>query len=295
MNHTLPPTRDVPPRRQAQIRARLEQEVGRGRRAVRFAPLIAAGVATAAVIALVAVAAPWRPGGADTAAGPSSRSGYPTTAPPRTYSTAERPVIPNLSPERIAEIEQGCVDSTGIGGRAVLHQYLTDSIGTFALLYTENAMLSCTVDSPTMPYNAGFTAGLRVEWLPGEFAADGISAASGGNGGKPGYEGRLGYEMVAGRVSSKVARVTYAQGGQTAEATIANGTFVARIPRPADWGVPEGHGTGDVRAYDAQGRLLGTLDSMSRERCYMNPEYVIVFGNKEADPTTCLPAVSWRH
>ncbi|PSL58499.1 hypothetical protein B0I31_101718 [Saccharothrix carnea] len=292
MNHTLPPTRDVPPRRQAQIRARLEQEVGRGRRATRFAPLIAAGVAAAAVIALVAVAAPWQRGGADTAA---SRSGYPTTAPPRTYSTAERPVIANLSPERVAEVERGCVESAGIDGKAVLHQYVTDTIGTFALLYTEDAMLSCTVDGPTMPYNSGFTAMLEIEWLPGEFAADEIGSASGGDGGKPEYAGKPGYDMVAGRVSSKVARVTFTQGGQTAEATIANGTFVARIPRPSDWEVPADRGAGDVRAYDAQGGLLGTLEAFSRERCYMNPEYVIVVGNKEADPTTCLPAVSWRH
>ncbi|NUS66222.1 MAG: hypothetical protein HOQ46_21555, partial [Saccharothrix sp.] len=53
MNHALPPTRDVPPHSRARIRARLEQEVTGRRRGVRFAPLITAGVAAAAVVALV--------------------------------------------------------------------------------------------------------------------------------------------------------------------------------------------------------------------------------------------------
>ncbi|NUT45869.1 MAG: hypothetical protein HOV94_00920 [Saccharothrix sp.] len=302
MNTALPPTRDVPPRRHAEIRSRLEVEVERGRRTVRFAPLVAAGVATAAVVALVAVVGPWRDTTSDVATGPSDATGMPTTAPPKTYSTAERPVFPDLSPQRVAEVETGCLKSAGIGGKAVLHQYFTDEIGTFALLYTDNdtgdvhdnAALDCTVDGPTMPFNSGSVRGFQPEWLPGEFAADIIGSASGGDGGKPEHAGRLGYDLAAGRVTAKVARVTFTQDGRTVEARIANGTFVARIPHPSGWVAPENRGPADIRAYDKDGTLLGTLDTISPERCYVRPDYVVVAGNRNADRTTCWPAVLWR-
>jgi hypothetical protein len=295
LNTALPPDRDVPPYRRAQIRATLEREVARSRRPVRFAPLIAAGVATAAVIALVTVVAPWRaPDTVDPAGDGSSRPPFPTTAPPRTYSNAERPVFPDLPPERIAEIEAGCLQTTGIHDKAVLHQYITDATGTFALLYTDHAVVTCTVDGPGMPYNPGFSSGLEIEWLPGEFAVDSLTSAAGGDGGKPEYAGKPGYDLAVGRVSAKVAKVTVAWGGETVEATIANGTFVARVIHASDYRIPEDRGLADVRAYDAEGNLLGTLDTISGERCYARPDHLIVAGNRDADPTTCWPAVLWR-
>jgi hypothetical protein len=290
LNTTLPPDRDVPPHRRAQIRATLEREVARSRRPVRFAPLITAGVATAAVIVLVTVVAPWQaPDRVDPAGDASSRPPVPTTAPPRT--SAERPVFSTLSPERVAEIEAGCLQTTGIHDKAVLHQYTTDATGTFALLYTDHAVVNCTVDGPGMPYNPGFSSGLETAWLPGDFAVDSLTSAAGGDGGKPEYAGRPGYDQAVGRVSAKVAKVTFAWGGETVEATIANGTFVARIVHASDYQIPEDRGFGDVRAYDAGGNLLETI---SGDRCYTRPDDVIVLGPKDADPTTCRPAVPWR-
>lgn len=293
MNHALPPTRDVPPRSRARIRARLEQEVAGGRRAVRFAPLITAGVAVAAVVALVAVVAPWQRGGGDTAVGPTV---VPTTTSSPPSAAPATPVVPGLAPERIAEIERGCADSAGVRSKPVLHQYLTDEIGTFALLYSGGDMLSCTVDGPTMPYNSAMASGLAVGWLPGEFAADEVGSASGGDGGKPEYAGRPGYDQAAGRVTSKVARVTFGRNGQEVDATIANGTFVARIAHPSDWQVPNGwEQYGYVRAYDAHGVLLGEWGAeWDRTKCWVDPGGTIVVGARDRDPATCAPAVAWE-
>ncbi|MCE6997955.1 hypothetical protein LZG04_24600 [Saccharothrix sp. S26] len=292
MNHALPPTRDVPPHSRARIRARLEQEVTGGRRAVRFAPLITAGVAVAAVVALVAVVTPGQPAGGDDVAVQTTAAAATTTS----SRPAGPPVIPGLSPQRIAEIERGCADSAGVKSKPVLHQYLTDEIGTFALLYSGSDMLSCTIDGPTMPYNSAMAGGLAVGWLPGEFSADEVGAASGGDGGKPEYAGRPGYEQAAGRVTSKVARVTFGRDGHEVDATIANGTFVARIPHPSDWQVTDGWDRqGSLRAYDAHGALLGEwMAEWDRTKCWVDPDGVIVVGARDRDPTTCAPAVAWE-
>ncbi|MFE9745328.1 hypothetical protein ACFYOT_10520 [Saccharothrix saharensis] len=293
MNHALPPTRDVPPHSRARIRARLEQEVTGGRRAVRFAPLITAGVAAAAVVALVAVVAPWQRGGDDVAVG---RTVVPTTTSPPSAAAPTTPVVPGLAPGRIAEIEQGCADSAGVKSKPVLHQYLTDEIGTFALLYSDRDMLSCTVDGPTMPYNSAMASGLAVGWLPGEFAADAIGSSAGGDGGKPEHAGEPGYDMAVGRVTSKVARVTFGRIGQEVDAKIANGTFVARIAHPSDWQVPTGwEQYGYVRAFDAQGALLGEwMAEWDRTKCWVDPDGQIVAGARDRDPATCAPAVAWK-
>ena len=297
MNHALPPDRDVPPHRQARIRARLEQEVTR--RAARFAPLVTAGVATAAVVALVAVLAPWQPDGADPAAASGTPVELSTTAagPSTTASPATtQPEIPGLSPERIAEIAEGCAASAGVDGEAVLHQYVTDEVGTLALLYTGHHMLSCTVDGPTMPYNSAMTGGFDVGWLPGEFVADQVGSSSGGDGGKPEHAGSLGYDLAVGRVTDRVAKVVYRNGGKSVQAHLANGTFVARLPHPSDWRVPEGWDQQAVlQAYDAQGALLGDwFRDWDRTRCWVRPDGVVVRGARDVDPATCAPAVAWR-
>jgi hypothetical protein len=292
MNHALPPTRDVPPRRHAQIRARLEREVTHRR--VRFAPLITAGVAAAAVVALVAVVAPWRQAGDDAAVGGTSRTVVTTTA--------EQPVVPKLPPERIAEIEQGCADdanTTGsaIEGKLVLRQYLTDEIGTIALLYSDQGVLACRVDDPTMPYFAMMAGKIAVGWLPGEFAPDYRGAASGFDGGTPENAGRTGgYVVAGGRVTSKVARVTFGPNGQEVDATIADGTFLARIVHPSGWETSvDSERQNVLRAYDAQGALLGEWDpGWHRTKCWVNPAGEIVAGAHDRDPATCAPAVAWK-
>ncbi|MEU4441702.1 hypothetical protein AB0K14_29455 [Actinosynnema sp. NPDC050801] len=292
MNTTLPPARDLPPHRRAQLRARLEQEVTGGRRAVRFAPLVVAGLAAAAVVVLVAVVAPWRQTSGDAAVGDPVVVTTTTSASP----AWQGPVIPGLSPQRVAEVEQGCLDSTLRQGKATLYQYLTDEVGAFALLYTASEQLSCTVDGPTTPYNASSALVWDSGWLPGALALDGLASAAGGDGGKADHAGRAGYDMAVGRVTGQVAKVVYLHGGRSVEARIANGTFVARIAHPADWVPPDGWDRmGVVHAYDAQGALLGEWrNEWDPTRCWVRPDGVVVAGARDLDPAKCLPAVAWR-
>lgn len=292
MNHALPPTRDVPPHRRAHIRARLEQEVTGGRRAVRFAPLVVAGVAAAAVVALVATLAPWRGAGDDAATAAVTTTTTSSSAPP----AGDAPVIPGLSPERVAEIERGCLESTLRPGRAVLYQYVTDEVGAFALLYTASEQVGCTVDGPVMPYNATSGTVWDTGWLPGQLAVDAFASASGGAHGKAEHAAEAGYDLAAGRVTDRVAKVVYLHGGRSVEARIANGTFVARIAHPADWEMPDGWDRlGVVHAYDAQGALLGEWrNEWDPTKCWVRPDGVIVAGARDLDPATCAPAVAWR-
>ncbi|MFD1146638.1 hypothetical protein [Saccharothrix hoggarensis] len=298
MNDALPPTRDLPPHRHGQIRARLEQEVAGRRRPVRFAPLITAGVAAAAVVVLVAVLAPGqRRDAADTASSGTAQSAAtePSSAPPATPSR-RTPVIPGLSPERVAEVERGCQESTLRPGKATLHQYVTDEVGTFALLYTASELVSCTVDGPVMAYNAAGGVVWDSGWLPGVLALDELGSASGGDGGKAEHAGIPGHDMAVGRVTGDVAKVVYEHGGRSVEARIANGTFVARLAHPSDWQAPEGwDALGVVRAYDADGALLGEWrQAWDATKCWVRPDGVIVAGARDLDPARCHPAVAWQ-
>lgn len=295
MTSMLPPTRDLPPGRHTKIRAEIEHAAaGRRSRPMRFAPLLAAGAAVGAVAAGVVFLAP------------SSQS--PTASPPATVPTSEptasapttrsEPVIPGLSAERIAAIEKGCLQSAGLPGEPKLYQHVGSGPGAFALIYTSNAMLACTLDSGGMPFNSGFSSGFDPEWLPGHFSTDSLGASTGGDvpGNKPIYRGVPGYRIAAGRVGSKVARVTLTADGQTIDATIANNTFVARIVHPTTWSPPEGNDFGEIRAYDTAGNLLGT-SSGSGTKCFVNPQGVIVSGgwrDPNTDPKTCEPAQPWR-
>lgn len=304
MNSTLPPARDLPPHRRARIRARLEHEVAGSRRSFRFAPLVTAGVATAAVVALVTVLAPWQQQTTQTGSATQPvETTVATTPSGSSPPSAQAPVIPGLSPERIAEIEKGCLDSMNQPGTegwtvagATLHQYFTDEVGAFALLYSPTVQMSCTVDGPVMPYNASSAAKLDTGWLPDVLALDSSGSASGGAGGKAEYAHELGYDMAVGRVTDKVARVVYRHGERSVEARVANGTFAARISHPADWVPPvDWDELGVVYAYDAQGGLLGEWRiEWDPTKCWVRPDGVIVAGARDLDPAKCRPALAWR-
>ncbi|GAA3657159.1 hypothetical protein GCM10022267_49160 [Lentzea roselyniae] len=294
MTSMLPPTRDLPPGRQDEIRVEIEHAVaGRGQRRMRLAPVLAAATAVGAVAAGVVFLAPSSQ--PQTANQPAPMTTQATSAAP---TTRPAPVIPGLSEERIAAIEKGCQESAGVQGTPKLYQHVGSGQGAFALIYTSNAVLTCTLDSGGMPFNSGFSSGFDPEWLPGHFSADSLGASTGGDvpGNKPIYRGVHGYRIAAGRVDSKVARVTLTADGQTVDATIANNTFVARIVHPTTWSPPEGTDFGEVRAYDAAGNLLGTNNG-SGNKCFVNPQGVIVSGgwrDPNTDPKTCEPAQPWR-
>ncbi|WP_309113596.1 hypothetical protein [Saccharothrix sp.] len=293
MNTTLPPARDLPPGRRAEIRAEVERAVT-ARRPFRFAPLVTAVTAVGAVVAVVAFVQPWQ---RTEAVGPAQQvttTSVPTSAP---APTPTKPVVHGLTPERIAEIEAGCVQISTGSGKGTLYQYGEDEAGKWALIYTENAALLCTIDGPGMPYNAGFTSGFDLEWMSNPIAIDTNGGSAGGDvpGNKEIYRGQHGTATAGGRVTPEVGRVTFTYDGQTVDATIANGTFVARNIFPTHWTIPESEGF-EVRAYDRNGKLLASSVDLGK-KCFVAPDNRVVFGAwnmKDDDTTKCEPAARWK-
>ncbi len=294
MTSMLPPTRDLPPGRHTQIRAELERAVS-GRKTSRLTvPILAAAAAVLAVVAGIVVL---RPGPSDPTPLVQITTAPPTQATATTPTTRSAPVVAGLSADRIAAIEKGCQRSAGVPGEPKLYQHVGSGQGAFALIYTADAVLACTLDVAVYPFNSGFSRGFDPEWLPGHFAVDSNGASTGGDteNNRPIYQGVPGYRIAAGRVDSKVARVTLTVDGQTVDATIANNTFVVRIVYPSTWSPPPGNDTGEIRAYDAAGALLGS--STGPHKCFVDPKGVIVPGGwqtPDTDPKTCEPALPWR-
>lgn len=290
MNNTLPAARDMPPHRQDQIREELQRAIAGERRRMRYAPVITAFGALAALM-FVAVFVPWQ-STSTPASAPTSAVGTPATTKPRT-STRPDPMIPGLSTEERTAIEKGCGATASQSGPVQLYNLLADAGGRFALLYSASAALNCTIGG-AIPYNSGFAGIQDIEWIPSPLSVDIVSASTGGDapGNKSQYHGEQGFEVSAGRVSAKVAKVTYTQGDQTMTATLANGTFVARIVHPATWKIPSTPNPGVVRAYDAAGTLLAT--SGQDNGCYVTPDgHVLPTLRNSPDPTSCKPATHW--
>ncbi|MET9229576.1 hypothetical protein [Lentzea sp. NPDC003310] len=277
MTSMLPPTRDLPPGRHARIRAELERAAAGRRRRLLF-PVLAGVASIAAVAASVALLSP--------APGPPSPAVQITSSPPETPKSPDF----GVPPDTVAAIEKGCSRIAGTGD-AKLYQLL-DGETRWALLYSDNAALGCTLGQGGMEYNSGFS-GTDVRWLPGLLAVDESSATAGGDLNlKPAYAGMPGTRTVAGRVDPRVARVTYTIDGKTVEASVANGTFAVRIHYPSSWTIPNDDVRGVLNAYDAQGVLLVTLNGY-QPGCWVDPGGRIVQGDRRADPLTCKPAVAW--
>lgn len=127
-----------------------------------------------------------------------------------------------------------------------------------------------------------------LDWLPGPVSLD-LSGAT------PGAGVNAGLESAIGRVTSDVARVTYTTGEVTTDAVIDNGTYVARILHPSNWDASQARQDGVVRAYDAHGKLVGTVDqSKYYLTCHRAPGGALIPWGTTADPSTCRDAVPWR-
>ncbi|MEU0884584.1 hypothetical protein ABZ345_38845 [Lentzea sp. NPDC005914] len=276
MTSMLPPTRDLPPGRHAQIRAELERAAG-GRKTSRLTvPILAAAASVLAVAAGIAVLRP-----------------DPSEPAPAVQITTS-PTLPaapdfGVSQETIAAIEEGCAKSAGVG-KATLHQLRREET-TWAVLYTEREELTCSIGVGGMEYNSSFGQ-TSVQYLPGHFSVDGQTASAGGDVmGRPAYLGVPGNRTVVGRVGPKVAKVTYTVDGKTVEAKIANGTYAARIYYPPTWGI--GEPTPEVvRAYDEKGAPLGASTDLETT-CYYSPDMTVVYGTRKQENADCKPVSPW--
>lgn len=295
MNSTLPPARDLPPHAHARIRARLELAVTRRRR-VWLAPALT-GVAALILAAFFAWPAPTPRHVDRIPAGPSTSRPPAATALPAPGTRAE-PHVPGVSPARQAQIEENCDKFLGTRD-SVLYQFIKDGAGEGALLYAPSGTaVDCQLGDPGTPYNPVGGAAYPLEWLPGPVSGDQLGSASAG-GDSPGnreiYRGRPGLESYAGRITSDVARVTVTVSGATHQAVLANGTYYLRIVHPRNWLIPDPPEYAVVRAYDADGALLGTVDATTYfKTCYRVPGGTLIPGENMTDTGDCRPAVPWR-
>lgn len=266
MNTTLPPNRDLPPGRLAEIRTAVLTEVA-GRPARRWAmPMVTAAAALVA-IGLVAWFVPWGSGGGVNAASPTSESAArpanetasATQAPPTDNELA----VEGVTQEETRAIEEGCARLFLPGVTLTLRQILTDEAGRLALLHGVDQdggeyLVDCTLDGPVMPYNP---AGGGVADFTPPVSVDSVAASAGGDvsGGKAEYAGQHGTRVVMGRMSPEVAAVTVTSDGVTVDAVRGGDAYLARIVHPADWVIPENQPSVVVRAYDKNGTLLGQV------------------------------------
>ncbi|MGW6931447.1 hypothetical protein ACWGE0_15440 [Lentzea sp. NPDC054927] len=288
MTSMLPPTRDLPPGRHTQIRAELERQVSGRRGSSRFTVPILAAAAVVAVVAVGVVV--FRPGATE-----HTPAVHITTSPAPVRETF------GLAPEQVEAIEQGCAKEAKVTDKLTLYQHGRDETGRWAFLYTDKAWVSCDIGRGGEEYDTSGPQEVYVDWLAGHFSLDAGGSRPGGDTHpfRPALAGVGGYRILAGRVDSSVASVTYrASDGRTAEAKIANGTFVVRIPYPSTWDGSEGNGTSELRVLDAAGNLLGTAGES--EKCWTMP------GVKETLPdhrdidlvqnanNKCEPAPRWK-
>jgi hypothetical protein len=244
MNTTLPPARDLPPHRHAQIRATLVRAASEPRPPRWMAPALS--VATAVVVlGLVMWFVPL--GGDGRAAGPATTS---TAATPTIDESVTRLV--RVPPEDVPGLVHDCVDRAAVEGTFQLKLALADAAGQLAVLHSGDKLIACEFGDPTGG-RAAFT-GLGGFQPPISADLNLVSPIEGS-------DGQTGYQVVIGRVDpATTARVTFSQKDVSVDAVLVGGVYAARIVRPLDWWL-----TGDapppavVRAYNAEGDLVGSV------------------------------------
>lgn len=219
MNSTLPPSRDLPAARHAEIRAAVLAEIA-PRPAHRWlAPLVTAAAALV-VVGLVTWFSPWR---SDAPAGP------PTVG----------------SAQDVAVLEKECFEHAGPSGTYVVRQVMVAEADMVVLLDNGEAMMLCPSDA--LGYLAVRT-GPRT--APVTFDLSMIRGVAG----EPGHS----VIFAGGLVSSDVAKVTFVWGEHSVDAELGNGTYLARLSY-RNWADSENPPPPVVRAYDKNGTLLAEV------------------------------------
>jgi hypothetical protein len=285
MTSMLPPTRDLPPGRQAQIRAEVERAVT-GRRPMRLVVPVLAGVASVAAVATSVVLLRPAPVTDTTPAVHITTSPMPSTK-----------ADFGLSPQEVTAIEQGCAKPEDVSEKLTLHQFGRDEAGRWALLYNNRAAVVCNIDRGGEDYDTNRPGEVVLNWLPGHFSVDADGTRLGGDLHPtiPKMAGVLGLRFIAGRVDSSVARLTYrTEDGRAGEAKIVDGTYVVRVAYPSTWDPNAVPRTTELRAYDAAGNLLGTSADLAATCYYVPDSKEIIHGERGVTPDRCKPATPWR-
>ncbi|OLF06890.1 hypothetical protein [Actinophytocola xanthii] len=284
MTHLLPPVRDLPADRHAEIRAEVVRAMDRPPRRPWFVPTLAAAAAAVVAFAVVVLL-------------PSDR---PDTLSPAARGERLLELPPGVTAEERSEFERRCEKVDPAGGDYRLYNAITDDVGTATLLIGGPDASDCMFRSDKWVNHLNLTmraVGGRV-WLPGSIVMDSYWIRSEEHSDTPASR------LVFGRVSSEVVSVRMTTDTGTIDAVVANGTFMARViyqgpPPPDDAPVK-------VSAYDAEGNLLDTDDQTfaPNHDCYSLPDGRFMSGDGfiAAPPTdpayfderNCRPATPWR-
>lgn len=272
---SLPPLRDLPPQRHAEIRTELVRVANASRHgtARRWLVPLAVAAAATAIVAVVGIVV----------AGPRAPEDLLVAAP----ALAE---IPGLTAHERSEIERVCMSTIAkkqrtILGEMRLYNRVIDEAGTYALLYSDRGVRTCWIAGDKL--QTGVLSEIpSIAWMRDVLVVDERGAAHFQGGGIPGMQ------EIGGRITADVAKVVITTGdGKTVQAQIANGTFLARIVRPPAWkntSVPV-----TVTAYGVDGKILARdPETGPKADCYATPDGTVLFEPKR-DPQGCAPAVRW--
>lgn len=276
--NSLPPVRELPAHKHAQIRTELVRAAN-GDRSTKRRWLVPAGVAGAAAALVVGIAVVVPKLVAEHDSAPVGRDPFGP--------------IPGLSADEQAAIEKHCafsveeMDSARPASDYRLTNRFEDDHGSLAVFYTDRTALDCTVNDEGLVYATGPNLPRDFAWLAGPIDVDAHGSIDSE---ESGTSTRVLISSY-GRIGPEVARVTFSVGDETVEAHLANSTYAARILRADTSEVTPRI----VRAYDRDGNLLATdsVDAHTQDkRCWITPSGAVIKGPSE-DPSRCLPAVRW--
>jgi hypothetical protein len=108
-------------------------------------------------------------------------------------------------------------------------------------------------------------------------------------------------QVLAGRVSSRVAKVTFVgPDGSTTTVKPINGTFIVlnyveKASKKAISSAQSGAAVvGSVRVFDASGRLLAERDPNLPVGCFLRPDGTTTYGGKPHPGVSCSAATPWQ-
>ncbi|MFI5955563.1 hypothetical protein [Cryptosporangium sp. NPDC051539] len=168
---------------------------------------------------------------------------------------------------------------------AVVTGYATD-----ALIYSGRWAVGCQINPmgsggmTTMPLPGD------VRWLDGPLSVD----LTDGKDSRP-WMKQPGFDVIGGRVPPGVRKVTVDLHGKTYPIAVVNGTYLARIPRDRLYRDEHGEEPARkvIRAFDANGKLVGTYETGYRARhCVVTPDGERLDRDPQY-PKPCVTAASW--
>jgi hypothetical protein len=304
----LPPERELPPGRQAAMRAQILRDIAgtkRGKthspRALmirrRLLPLVAAAAVLLVIGATVGVLVA------------SRRERTPVVERPDRAVVTSDLIVPGFTRAELKSLRDACVkdlrgdeeetsmnfgitpmrEQIDVDGLQV-YNAASDKHTTIVLLYTTDGRAHCswdgprTKDLPRQTSSSGYDTN-DPRWIPGAASIEaGSSRESGGK-----Y-----YDTFGGRVPASVTRIEATIADGKATATVVNGTYLVTVERS----IPPTRDLAAriIRTYDRNGQLIGTYTQPAirqNDHCVVTPSGQQIEGTKQTDLTMCTEALPW--